>query len=74
MKKCHERIKDEQHLMMLHMTDNKGITCKAAGEMYGFTKNAVIGVRNRIKQTYWDLDFCQKPENLDCGMTPLWWK
>jgi hypothetical protein len=56
------------------MTDNSGMTCKAAGEIYGFTKNAVIGVRNRIKQTYWDLDFCKKPENLDCGMNPLWWK
>ena len=60
--------------MILHLTDNMNVPCKLAGEAFGMTKNAVIGIRGRIRQTYQDLDFCLKVENLDCGLSPLWWE
>ena len=69
-----ERKKDEDALMVLHLTDNEGWTCKAAGARYGMTKNAVLGMRNRIKNTQHCYDGCSNKQNLDFGMTPLWWK
>ena len=67
------RKKDEQTLMVLHLTDN-GLTCQNVGKMFGLTKNSVIGLRDRIRKTSLDLDFCTNPENINGGMRSLWWK
>lgn len=71
MRKCRERARDEDTLMVLHLTDNEGWSCKAAGEKYGMTKNAVIGIRNRIRKTAHCYDGCKK--YLDYSLKPLWW-
>ena len=42
--KCYERQRDEDVLMVLHLTENEGVTCEKAGKRYGMTKNAVIGL------------------------------
>ena len=56
------------------MTDNEGVTCKEAGERHGMTKNAVIGLRNRIRKTIYCYDGCQKNDNMDYSLKPLWWQ
>jgi len=71
MRKCYERQRDEDVLMVLHLTDNEGVTCKEAGERHGMTKNAVIGLRNRIRKTAYCYDGCKK--YLDYSLKPLWW-
>jgi hypothetical protein len=71
MRKCRERVRDEETLMVLHLTDNEGWSCKAAGEKYGMTKNAVIGIRNRIRNTAHCYDACQ--QYVDNSLKPLWW-
>lgn len=68
------REKDEELLWMLHLTDSGIMTCKVAGERFGLTKNAIIGLRDRIRKTAWIGDFCREPENIDGGMRQLWWK
>ena len=72
MRKCRERVRDEETLMVLHLTDNEGWSCKAAGEKYGMTKNAVIGIRNRIRSTAHCYDSCCK--YVDNSLKPLWWQ
>ena len=72
MRKCRERARDEETLMVLHLTDNEGWSCKAAGEKYGMTKNAVIGIRNRIRKTAYCYDACH--QYVDNSLKPLWWK
>ena len=74
MRKCYERQRDEDVLMVLHLTDNEGVTCKEAGERHGMTKNAVIGLRNRIRKTISCYDGCQKNDNMDYSLKPLWWQ
>jgi hypothetical protein len=69
-----ERKKDETTLMVLHLTENEGWSCRDAGRRFGMTKNAVIGIRNRIRKTEYCFDGCRNPENIDCGMSPLWWR
>ena len=66
-----ERKKDEDTLMVLHLTENEGWSCAAAGKQYGMTKNAVIGIRHRIRQTAHCYDSCR--ENADYSLKPLWW-
>jgi hypothetical protein len=72
MRKCRERVRDEETLMVLHLTDNEGWSCKSAGEKYGMTKNAVIGIRNRIRKTVHCYDGCK--QYVDYSLKPLWWK
>ena len=74
MRKCYDRQRDENVLMVLHLTDNEGVTCKEAGERYGMTKNAVIGLRNRIRKTEYCFDGCQKSDTMDYSLKPLWWR
>ena len=74
MRKCYERQRDEDVLMVLHLTDNEGVTCKEAGDRHGMTKNAVIGLRNRIRKTIYCYDGCQKNDNMDYSLKPLWWQ
>jgi len=69
----YERKKDEELLMVLHLTDNKGVSCREAGRLFGMTKNAVIGIRNRIRQTAECYDGCINPQNIDYNLNPLWW-
>jgi len=73
MRKCYERQRDEDVLMVLHLTENEGVTCEKAGKRYGMTKNAVIGLRNRIRQTKYCYDACKKKGNRDYSLKPLWW-
>lgn len=68
------REKDEETLMMLHLTESGILTCKAAGERFGVTRNSIIGMRDRVRKTSWCLDLCKQPENIDGGMSSLWWK
>ncbi len=74
MRKCYERKRDEDVLMVLQLTENEGVTCKEAGQRHGMTKNAVIGLRNRIKKTIHCYDGCQKNDNMDYSLKPLWWQ
>ena len=73
MRKCRERARDEETLMVLHLTENEGWSCKAAGKKYGMTKNAVIGIRNRIRKTVHCYDGCREEGNIDYSLKPLWW-
>jgi len=68
-----ERKKDEDTLMVLHLTENEGWSCKDAGKQFGMTKNAVIGIRHRIRKTEYCFDGCRDPKNIDYGLEPLWW-
>ncbi len=70
----YERKKDEDTLMVLHLTENEGWSCKAAGEKYGMTKNAVIGIRHRIRKTAYCYDGCRENGNIDYSLKPLWWQ
>ena len=74
MRKCYERQRDEDVLMVLHLTENEGVTCKEAGQRHGMTKNAVIGLRNRIRKTIHCYDGCKKNDNMDYSLKPLWWQ
>lgn len=67
------RETDEMHLMMLHLTEVEGLSCKKAGEYFGKTKNSVIGVRNRVKNDEITCN-CVDPRNQNGGMRPLWWQ
>lgn len=69
----YERKKDEDTLMVLHLTENEGWSCKDAGKQFGMTKNAVIGIRHRIRKTEYCFDGCRDPKNIDYGLEPLWW-
>ena len=73
MRKCRDRVRDEEVLMVLHLTENEGFTCKEAGARHGMTKNAVIGLRNRIRKTIHCFDVCKKKGNVDYTKEPLWW-
>jgi len=68
------RADDGRILMALHLVDVDGLTNQKAGEAVGMTKNAVIGIRNRIKNECNAIYCaCQKAENKDGGMPPMWW-
>jgi hypothetical protein len=69
-----DRIRDEQILMAMHLVENVGLTMKAAGEIVGMTKNAVIGASRRVNIDHrWQYCHCKKRENMDGGLKELWW-
>jgi len=69
-----ERAKDERILMALHLVEVEGLTNAKAGEAVGMTKNALIGIRNRINNECNAIyDLCRKPNHKDGGMPLMWW-
>jgi hypothetical protein len=66
------REDDERILLALHLVENEGWTCRAAGEVIGLTKNAVIGHTNRARYEY-GVCRCEVDENRTGGMHPFWW-
>ena len=68
------RFRDEQILMAMHLVENVGLTMRAAGEIVGMTKNAVIGACSRVNTDHrWQYCHCKKRENMDGGLKELWW-
>jgi len=68
------RARDELILTALHLIEVEGWTNEKAGSHIGMTKNAIIGVRNRINNECNAVqDFCREPENKNGGMPPMWW-
>jgi len=66
------REDDERILLALHLVENEGWTCRAAGEVIDLTKNAVIGHTNRVRYEY-GICRCNVDDNRTGGMEPLWW-
>lgn len=67
--------KDEEVLNIMHLAENEGLPYKMIGERYGVAKNSIVGVINRIKKAISEVeDLCVKPEHMDGGMKPKWWK
>jgi len=59
---------DQEILEMLHLRENEGLTCAAAGQRLGRNKNAVIGMGHRIAKA-------QLPGDAGDGtMPPRWWE
>ena len=50
MRECSERARDEKTLMVLHLTENEGWSCRDAGSQFGMTKNAVIGIKIELEK------------------------
>ena len=66
------REDDERILLALHLVENEGWTCRAAGEVIGLTKNAVIGHTGRVRNEY-GICRCNIHENRTSGLPPFWW-
>lgn len=66
------REDDERILLALHLVENEGWTCRAAGEVIGLTKNAVIGHTGRVRNEY-GICRCNIHENRTGGLPPFWW-
>jgi hypothetical protein len=66
------REDDERILLALHLVECEGWTCRAAGEVIGLTKNAVIGHTGRVRSHY-GICRCNVHENRTGGMPALWW-
>lgn len=76
MKRIHpvrSRASDEQILTVLHMIA-EGATYSAAAKAIGRSKNTVAGIVSRHGGEPDIPDTCIKPENMDGGMPPMWWK
>lgn len=68
------RARDEQLLMLLHLREVDGLTFGQISMKMGITRDAALGAYRRIALAYDDWCECDKPENKDGGMPPLWWK
>lgn len=68
------RKQDELHLMILHLCENEGWSFGQVAKHLGLTRSAVSGVHRRVRVAYEFWCECDKPENKDGGMEPLWWK
>lgn len=67
---------DEEALQALHLRDVDRLTAVQIAARFGRSRSAVCGLFKRIAD---DLaksgpDAAGKPENLDGGMPPGWWK
>lgn len=67
------RKRDELALRALHMRDIEGLTYSRIGEILGVTKNAVIGMLNRIDGSHVFNDGDLSKGNRDGDMGPMWW-
>lgn len=68
------RSQDIRDLTMLDLYDGDAMSCADVGAELGMTKNAVIGLRNRLMKAVEAIeDHCTKPENQNGGMGRKWW-
>lgn len=68
------REQDELHLMVLHLRENEGMTFGQIAIALRMSRNAALGAYRRITLAYDSWCECDKPENKDGGMGPLWWR
>lgn len=69
------RADDERDLLMMHLMDNEGLSASVVRTRFGVTRNAVLGVRHRIRTDY--ARSCEgdpDPDRHDATMPPLWWR
>lgn len=70
---------DKEVLTVLDLIDEFGLTAAQVAERYGVTRNAIIGIRNRVLSDLRESEaspgpVAQKPENQDGGMVRGWWR
>ena len=65
------RASDERMLEVLHLSEG-GMGCTTIGRRLGLTKNAVVGIVNRIRHEP-DRCECVRAENKSGGMPVKWW-
>lgn len=63
---------DSELLTALDLYENEGLPCSAIAERMAASKNAIVGVIDRIRRAD-KPDDCLRPENRDGGMLRLWW-
>lgn len=67
------RDQDIRDLTILDLYDGEPMAAHDVAVKMGTTKNAVIGLRNRIMKTHNAIEcLCEKPENKDGGMKRGW--
>lgn len=69
-----ERQRDEQLAMVMHLRENDGLTFGQIAPRVNMTRDACIGAYHRLRNSYETWCECDKPENKDGGMPPLWWR
>jgi hypothetical protein len=69
-----ERQRDEQLVMLMHLRENDGLTFGQIAPKLGMTRDAALGAYRRLRFAYESWCECDKPENKDGGMPPLWWR
>lgn len=68
-------LTDHELLDILDRFYRQGQTGKAIGEVYGRSRNAILGAINRVRTDDRAVeDVATKPENRDAGMPPRWWE
>ena len=70
---------DKEMLTVLDLIDEFGLTAAQVADRDGVTRNAIIGIRNRVlsdlrKSEAAPGPVAQKPENRDGGMVQGWWR
>lgn len=70
----HSREHDLRDLNILHMVENEGRTLNEAARLNGVSRSTAYGLRRRVRLACDKHPCaCEKPENMDGGMPPLWW-
>lgn len=69
-----ERARDEQLATVMHLRENEDLPFSKIALQVGMTRNACIGAYHRLRRSYETWCECDKPENQDSGMPPLWWR
>lgn len=68
------RADDITDLRILHMLDVEQLTGADVAERTGRSRNAILGLRHRVRQTEKEHPCrCRKKANRDGGMKPKWW-
>ena len=62
---------DREILQILHLKDVEGLTCRAIGERFGKSKNAIIGLLSRVNK---ETDASDPDGNGNGTMPPGWWR
>lgn len=64
---------DEEVLTILHLKDNVGMLAKEIAPRFGTTRSGILGLIKRVRDAEKPCQ-CEKPENKEGGMGPLWWQ
>jgi hypothetical protein len=65
---------DAELLRVLHLNEVDGLSCVQIAQRFGVTRNAIVGITNRIRADMRKVpDRAVKPENRDGGMPARWW-